>query len=331
MEKGVKMMQIKQGNTTIIKPSVNKGFLYELKNNWQLFVMLIPGVIILIINNYIPMFGIVIAFKRYRFHGSFINSIIQSEWNGFKNFEFFFKTPYAFQITRNTILYNLAFILLGLVIPVAFAIMLNEITNKRTSKVYQSVMFLPYFLSWIIVSYLAYSFFSIENGFLNRTILASLGMEPVKWYFEPKYWPFIIMFFQLWKYTGYNTVIYLASISGIDNEYYEAAEIDGASKWHQIWYITIPLLRSLMIIMTLLAVGRIFNADFGLFYHVPRNSGQLYPVTDVIDTYVYRALRNTNNISMAAAAGTYQAVVGCITVFTANFIVRKIDRDKALF
>ena len=325
------MMQIKQGNTTIIKPSVNKGFLYELKNNWQLFVMLIPGVIILIINNYIPMFGIVIAFKRYRFHGSFINSIIQSEWNGFKNFEFFFKTPYAFQITRNTILYNLAFILLGLVIPVAFAIMLNEITNKRTSKVYQSVMFLPYFLSWIIVSYLAYSFFSIENGFLNRTILASLGMEPVKWYFEPKYWPFIIMFFQLWKYTGYNTVVYLASISGIDNEYYEAAEIDGASKWHQIWYITIPLLRSLMIIMTLLAVGRIFNADFGLFYHVPRNSGQLYPVTDVIDTYVYRALRNTNNISMAAAAGTYQAVVGCITVFTANFIVRKIDRDKALF
>ncbi|HEY8422993.1 MAG TPA: ABC transporter permease subunit [Thermoclostridium sp.] len=325
------MMQIKQGNTTIIKPSSNKGFFHELKNNWQLFVMLIPGVIILIINNYIPMFGIVIAFKRYRFHGSFINSIIQSEWNGLKNFEFFFKTPYAFQITRNTILYNLAFIILGLVIPVAFAIMLNEITNKRTSKVYQSVMFLPYFLSWIIVSYLAYSFFSIENGFLNKTLLASLGINPVKWYFEPEYWPFILIFFQLWKYTGYNTVVYLAAISGIDNEYYEAAEIDGATKWHQIRYITIPLLRSLMIILTLLAVGRIFNADFGLFYHVPRNSGQLYPVTDVIDTYVYRALRNTNNISMAAAAGTYQAVVGCITVFTANFIVRKIDKDKALF
>lgn len=324
-------MQSKQDNTTIIKPSVNKGFFYELKNNWPLFVMLVPGLFILIINNYIPMFGIVIAFKRYRFHGSFIKSIIHSEWIGFKNFEFFFKTPYAYQITRNTILYNLAFILLGLVIPVAFAIMLNEITNKKTAKVYQSTMFLPYFLSWIIVSYLAYSLFSIESGFINRSVLESLGMNPVKWYFKPKYWPFILIFFQLWKYTGYNTVVYLAAISGIDTEYYEAAEIDGATKWQQIRHITIPLLRTLMIIMTLLAVGRIFNADFGLFYNVPRNSGQLYPVTDVIDTYVYRALRNTNNISMAAAAGTYQAVVGCITVFTANYIVRKIDKDKALF
>jgi putative aldouronate transport system permease protein len=243
----------------------------------------------------------------------------------------FFKGPYAFNITRNTILYNLAFILLGLVIPVAFAIMLNEMTNKRTAKVYQSVMFLPYFLSWIVVSYLAFSFFSIENGFLNRSLLDAFGIEPVKWYFEPKYWPFIITFFQLWKYTGYNTVVYLAAISGFDPEYYEAAEIDGASKWQQIRYITIPLLRTLMIILTLLAIGRIFNADFGLFYHVPRNSGQLFTVTDVIDTYVYRALRNSNNISIAAAAGTYQAIVGCVTVFTANFIVRKIDSDKALF
>lgn len=324
-------MHEKQSNATIIRPTLNKGFLYELKNNWPLFVMLIPGIVILIINNYIPMFGIVIAFKKYRFHGNFINSIIQSEWAGFRNFEFFFKTPYAYQITRNTILYNLVFIFLGLVIPVAFAIMLNEITNKKAAKVYQSLMFLPYFLSWIIVSYLAYSFFSIESGFLNRTVLASLGMDPIKWYFEPKYWPFILTFFQLWKYTGYNTVVYLAAISGIDTEYFEAAEIDGATKWQQVKHITIPLLRSLMIIMTLLAVGRIFNADFGLFYNVPRNSGQLYSVTDVIDTYVYRSLRNTNNISMAAAAGTYQAVVGCITVFTANYIVRKIDKDKALF
>lgn len=324
-------MQPKQDNTTIIKPVSQKGFLHELRNNWQLFLMLLPGVVVLIVNNYIPMLGVVIAFKRYRFHGNFLNSIIQSEWVWFENFKFFFKTPYAYQITRNTILYNLVFIILGLIIPVAFAIMLNEITNKKAPKFYQSVMFLPYFLSWIIVSYLAYSFFSIENGFLNRAVLASLGIEPVKWYFEPKYWPFIITFFQLWKYTGYNTVVYLAAITGIDNEYYEAAEIDGATKLQQIRYITIPQLRTLMIILTLLAVGRIFNADFGLFYHVPRNSGQLYSVTDVIDTYVYRALRNTNNISMAAAAGTYQAVVGCITVFTANFIVRKIDRDKALF
>ncbi|HAA25929.1 MAG TPA: sugar ABC transporter permease [Ruminiclostridium sp.] len=320
-----------RSNTTIISASTNKGFIYEFKKNLPLFIMLLPGVILLIINNYIPMAGIVIAFKRYRFHGNFFSSIIKSEWAGFKNFEFFFKTPYAYQITRNTILYNLAFIILGLIVPVTFAILLNEMTNKRTAKLYQSVMFLPYFLSWIIVSYLAYSLFSIENGFINKTIIAALGMEPVKWYFEPKHWPFILTFFQLWKYTGYNVVVYLAAITGIDNEYFEAAEIDGASKIQQVWYITVPLLRSLMIIMTLLAVGRIFNADFGLFYNVPRNSGQLYPVTDVIDTYVYRALRNTNNISMATAAGTYQAVVGCITVFTANYIVRKIDKDKALF
>ena len=181
------------------------------------------------------------------------------------------------------------------------------------------------------VSYLAYSFFSIESGFINKVVITSLGLDPIKWYFEPKYWPFILTFFQLWKYTGYNIVVYLAAISGIDSEYYEAAEIDGATKWNQIWSITVPLLKPLMIIMTLLAVGRIFNADFGLFYNVPRNSGQLYSVTDVIDTYVYRALRNTNNISMAAAAGTYQAIVGCVTVFTANYVVRKIDSDKALF
>jgi putative aldouronate transport system permease protein len=321
----------KESNITVIKPNVNKGFLYEIKKNWALFVMLVPGVLILIINNYIPMFGIVISFKRYRFHGNFISSIIKSEWIGFKNFEFFFKTPYAFTITRNTILYNLMFIILGLIIPVAFAILLNEITNKRSAKVYQSLMFLPYFLSWIVVSYLAYSLFSIESGFINRGLLSAFGIESVRWYFEPKYWPFILTFFQLWKYTGYNTVVYLAAISGLDTEYYEAAEIDGASKLQQIRFITIPLLRSVMVIMTLVAVGKIFNADFGLFYNVPRNSGQLYSVTDVIDTYVYRALRNTNNISMAAAAGTYQAIVGCITVFTSNFIVKKIDRDKALF
>jgi len=308
-----------------------KGFIRELKNNLPLFLMLLPGVIILAVNNYIPMFGVVIAFKRYRFFGNFFASIIKSDWVGFKNFEFFFNTPYAYTITRNTILYNLLFIALGLVVPVSLAIALNEIRNKRLSKFYQSIMFLPYFLSWIIVSYLAYSMLSIDKGFINRGILAPMGIEPVKWYFEPVYWPFILTFFQMWKYTGYNIVVYLAALTDIDYEYYEAAALDGATKWQQISHITVPMLQPLMIIMTLLAVGRIFNADFGLFYNVPKNSGQLYSVTDVIDTYVYRALRNTNNMGMTAAAGLYQAVVGCITVFFANYIVRKIDRDKALF
>lgn len=305
--------------------------LFRMRTNLPLLIMLLPGLVVLLINNYIPMFGIIMAFKDYRYFGNFLTNIIKSKWVGLTNFDFFFATPYAFQITRNTILYNLAFIVLGLIVPVTFAILLNELRGKRLAKSYQSIMFLPYFLSWIVVSYLAYSIFSVENGFMNKAVLIPLGMNRIQWYSETVYWPFIITFFQMWKYTGYNIVVYLAAISGIDFEYYEAASIDGASKWQQIRHITIPMLQPLMIIMTLLAVGRIFNADFGLFYNVPRNSGALFSVTDVIDTYVYRTLKDSNNLGMAAAAGAYQAVIGCITVFAANFAVRRIDRDKALF
>ncbi len=305
----------------IVKP------LKDFRRNRELFFLGLPGVLFVIIFSYLPMFGIIVAFKDLRYDLGFF----KSKWVGFKNFEFFMKTPYAWQMTRNTILYNLTFIILGLIIPVACAIILTELHNKRLSKIYQSVVFLPYFLSWIVVSYLAYSMLSIENGFINKSILTPLGIQPIEWYAEPKYWPFILVFFQLWKYTGYNIVVYLAAITGIDPEYYEAASIDGASKWQQIWHITVPMLQTLMIILTLLAVGRIFNADFGLFYNVPRNSGTLQPATQVIDTYVYTALRNTSDIGMASAAGTYQAVVGCITVFTANMIVRKINKESALF
>lgn len=308
-----------------------RNFFKEIRFNLPLFAMLAPGLLVLLVNNYLPMLGIIIAFKDYRYYGNYIMNLVKSEWVGFKNFEFFFTTPYAFSITFNTIVYNLVFIILGLVIPVFFAISLNELFSKRMAKFYQSVMFLPYFLSWIIVSYLAYALFSIEHGFVNTGILAPMGIEPVRWYFEPVYWPFILTFFQVWKYTGYNAVVYLAAISGIDSEYYEAAAIDGAKKWQQIRYITLPMLQPIMIIMVLFAVGRIFNADFGLFYNVPRNSGALHTVTDVIDTYVYKTLRDSNNLGMAAAAGAYQSIIGCITVFTANFIVRKIDSDKALF
>jgi len=324
--KGVVSMQV-QRSVKKTKP----GFIREIGKNYPLFIMLLPGLIVMLINNYLPMAGVVLAFKKYRLHGNYITSILKSEWVGFKNFEFFFKSPYAYTITRNTILYNVVFIILGLVVPVALAIALNEITGKRLSKLYQSVMFLPYFLSWIIVGYLAYSFLSIEFGFLNRGVLQSLGLDPVHWYSEPKYWPLIIIFFQMWKYTGYNIVVYIAAIAGINQEYYEAAAIDGAKKLQQIRYITLPMLQPMMIILTLFAVGRIFNADFGLFFNVTRNSGALYSVTNVIDTYVYNALRNSSDIGMTAAAGLYQAVVGCITVSVANLIVRKIDSDKALF
>jgi putative aldouronate transport system permease protein len=308
-----------------------RGILKELKSNFPLFVMLAPGVIALLINNYIPMVGIIIAFKKYRFVGNFFSSLFTSKFVGLDNFAFFFKTPYALQYTRNTIMYNAVFILLDILIPVALAIALNGLRAKTMSKAYQSIMFLPFFLSWIVVSYLAYSMFSTENGFVNRTILEGMGFEPIQWYFEKQFWPFILVFFHLWKYTGYNVVVYLASISGIDPEYYEAASLDGASRWQQVKYVTLPLLQPIIIIMTLLAVGRIFNADFGLFFNVPRNSGQLFDVTEVIDTYVYRSLINTPNIGFSAAAGLYQAVIGCCTVLLANTVVRKIDSDKALF
>lgn len=302
-----------------------------LKSQLPFLFMLLPGVIVLFVNNYIPMFGVVMAFQKYRFNENFFKSLFTSEFVGLTNFEFFFKSPNAFIVTRNTILYNLVFIILDIIIPVMLAIGLNELRGEFMKKFYQSALFLPYFLSWIVVSYLAYSFFSFESGFFNSRLLVPLGIEPINWYFDPKFWPAILIFFHLWKYVGYNIVVYLAAIVGIDPEYYEAATLDGASKWQGIWHITIPLLKPLMVILGLLAVGRIFNADFGLFYNVPKNMGTLYSVTDVIDTYVFRALRNLNNVGMSSAAGLYQAVLGCITVFTANMIVRKIDPEKALF
>ncbi len=317
----------------IKQPAVGRKKNYRnfLRTNLPLLSMVFPGLIILIVNNYIPMFGVIIAFKQYRFSGTFIESVIKSKWVGFNNFKFFFDTPYAYLMTRNTILYNLVFIILDIAVPVLLAIALNEIRGKILPKVYQSLMFLPFFLSWIIVSYLAFSLLSIDKGFINTAILKPLGIASVEWYNEPVYWPFILLFFHMWKYTGYNIVVYLAAISGIDSEYYEAASIDGATKWQQIKNITLPMLKPLMIILTLLAVGRIFNADFGLFYNVTRDSKALRDATMVIDTYVYSALMNSSNIGMAAAAGTYQAVVGCITVFTANLIVRKIDKEMSLF
>lgn len=311
--------------------SKSRGKLRHLKSTVPFLLMLLPGLLVLIVNNYMPMIGVVMAFEQYRFNDNFITSLLTSQFVGFDNFKFLFASPNIINATRNTIIYNLVFILLDIIIPVALAIGLTELWNKKLSKLFQSVVFLPYFMSWIIVSYLAFSLLSNDNGFINRNILAIFGVDPVNWYYELSAWPPILILFHLWKYTGYNIVVYLASISGISQDYYEAASLDGATKWQQIRYITIPMLKTIIIITSLLAVGRIFNADFGLFFNVPRNTGALYPVTNVIDTLVYVMLRNSANVSMTAAAGLYQAVIGCITVFTANFIVRKIDSDSALF
>lgn len=318
--------------TATAKPAkkTKRKFGKDFRSNIPFFIMLLPGVIVLIINNYLPMIGVILPFENYRFKKDFLTSIISSDFVGFDNFSFLFGSPNIWEATRNTVLYNLVFIALGVIVPVTLAIALTELWRKRLSKFFQSVYFLPYFLSWMVVSYLAFSMLSYDNGVFNG-LLESLGMDKTNWYAEVMAWPGILIFFQLWKYSGYNIVLYLASISGISDDYYEAATLDGASKWQQIRYITLPMLRTIMVITSLLAVGKIFNSDFGLFYNVPQNTGALYSVTSTIDTLIYVMLRNSSNVSMTAAAGIYQAVVGCITVCIANAVVRKVDKPSALF
>lgn len=307
------------------------SFLKDINKNKAMLIMVLPATVWFICFSYLPMAGMVIAFKEYRYsREGFLASILNSKWVGLNNFKFLFSTSDAYIITRNTLLYNGAFIVLGLVLAVALAIILSEIVNKRLAKWFQTGMFLPHFLSWVIVGYFVFSFLSYDKGVMNQ-ILSWFGMDPVQWYNDKTYWPVILVLVFLWKSVGYNSVIYLAGIMGINRSLYEAAMIDGASKWQQIRKITIPMLTPLMIIMTLLAVGKIFYADFGLFYQIPRDSGTLYAVTNVIDTYVYRGLKVTGEIGMSAAAGLYQSVVGFVLVVVSNAIVRKIDKDNALF
>jgi putative aldouronate transport system permease protein len=316
-------------STPVPPPSVNpkKQRLKSLRMFWPMYVMLLPGVLFLIVNNYIPMFGVLIAFKNI----NYADGILGSPWAGLKNFEYLFKTETAWIITRNTILYNSAFIVLNLVFGVGFAILLNELRSRFLSKLYQSAMFLPFFLSAIVVSYLGFAFLGNEHGYINTVLLPWFGIEPIQWYAEAKYWPFILPIINTWKGIGYFTVIYMAAIVGISDEYYEAAVIDGANKWQQITKITIPLLLPVIIIMTLLQIGKIFYADFGLFYQVTLDAGLLLPTTNVIDTYVYRTFLGTGDIGMSSAAGLYQAVVGFVLVLGSNFIVRKFSEDNALF
>jgi len=292
-----------------------------------LTLMVIPGFLYLMINNYLPMAGLAIAFKEI----NFAKGILASDWVGWKNFEYLFATSDAYIITRNTILYNAAWIVLGTMLAIFLAIMLNEVKQKLFARFYQSVIVLPHLISIVIVAYLVYAALSLETGFINKSILPLFGMDDIMFYFEPKYWPFILTAVHLWKGIGFSVVVYFAAIIGIDEEYYEAARLDGATKWQQIRSITLPLISPVIIMLTLLAVGRIFYSDFGLFYQVPMNSGPLYETTNVIDTYVYRGLLGLGDIGMSAAAGFYQSIVGFILVLTANFIVRKIDRDNALF
>lgn len=301
--------------------------LKKLKRYAPLFIMVIPGVIYLLINNYLPMLGLMIAFKDV----NFAKGILASDWIGFKNFEYLFKTEDAWIITRNTLLYNISFIILNLVIAVGIAVLLNEVKKKIAARFYQSIVLIPYLISMVIVGYLALAMLSGETGFINKQILPLFGIDPISWYSEPKHWPVILVIVNIWKNAGYLCIIYLAAIIGIDPEYYEAATIDGAGKWRQITHIMIPLIMPVITIMTLLQIGRIFYSDFGLFYQVPLNTGELLSTTNVVDTYVYRALINLGDIGMSSAAGLYQSIVGFVLVLLSNYVVSKRNRDNALF
>lgn len=298
-----------------------------LKKSLPLIFMALPGMTYLFINNYMPLPGLVLAFKNYKA----TDGIWGSAWAGLENFKYLFATQDAWIITRNTLLYNMAFIVINTVLGITMAILLANLRMKKAKNFYQSIILLPHMISIVIISYLVFAFLATENGFINNSILSKLGIEAIPWYSKSQYWPFILIFVNTWKSLGYQTIIYLSSIVGIDESYYEAATMDGATSWQQITRITLPLLKPTIIMLLLLSVGRIFYSDFGLFYQVPQNSGALYSVTNTIDTYVYRGLVEMGTITKSAAAGLYQSCIGFVVILAANLAVRKIDRESALF
>lgn len=298
----------------------------ELVQTSSLLIIALPGIAYLLINSYLPMFGIFLAFKDY----NYVDGIFKSPWNGLKNFEYLFKHD-AFLIIKNTILYNLTFIILGTIVAIFVAVLMNELGEKLRLKFFQSTLLLPNLFSWVVIGFVGFAFLNSDTGFINNTIIEWFGGDKISWYASPEYWPFILTFVYLWKMVGFSSIIYMASIAGIDKSVYEAAQIDGANKWAQIVKITLPLLKPTIVILTLMAVGRIFYSDFGLFYQVPMNSGAIFDTTQTIDTYVYRGLMELNDIGMSAAASLYQSVVGFVLVVTVNGIVRKFDSENALF
>lgn len=296
--------------------------------NLGLVLMALPMMLVVAVFSYIPMGGLIVAFKNYSYRDGILASpFCDPLW---KNFEFLFKSPDTFRIIRNTILYNLAFIVLTLVISVILALMLNEIRSRKALKVYQTIMFFPYFLSWVVVSYVVYAFLNPRLGYLNAIAAVTNG-ETLDWYNTPKAWITIIIVLQIWKTVGMNVLMYYASLMSVDSSYFEAAAIDGATHWQVIRHITLPFLYPMMIILTILAVGKIMNSDFGLFYQVPMDSKTLYATTDVLETYVYRALIQSGNIGMSSAAGFLKSVVGLILVLVTNSAVKKIDPEYGLY
>ncbi len=291
-----------------------------------MFLMLLPVIVFFLINSYLPMVGIYYAFTRFDFN----TSLFDSEFVGFENFKFLWKSGILTKLTLNTLGYNLAFIVLGNALAIAAAILLSELKLKWFKKLTQSILFLPYFISFVILSVIVYNLFNYESGFLN-TLLKGLDMEPIDVYNTPWMWIPLIIIFYLWKNLGYSMVIYLAAITGISDEYYEAAKIDGANIFQRVWHITVPMLKTTFVVLLLFALGSIMKGQFDLFYQLIGNNGVLYNTTDILDTYVYRSLKVTFDIGMATSAGVYQSVFGFVLVMTVNYIIRKINEDYALF
>ena len=287
--------------------------------------MILPGCIYFLINNYFPLVGIFIAFKKVDYSVGIVNS----PWVGLKNFKYLFASSDAWIMTRNTILYNVAFIILGTLLGIVVGIFLSEVFSKKLQKIYQTTILLPQLISIVIIAYIVFAFLSNEAGLINKSILGE--ENAINFYNTKTYWPVILVVVHLWKGLGYNSIIYLSAIVGIDKSLYEAAYVDGANRWQQITRITVPLLRPTITTLTIMSIGRIFYSDFGLFYQVPMDSGALYSVTQTIDTYVYRSLLQLNNIAMASAASAYQSVVGFFVVLGANALVRKFDNENAMF
>ena len=308
------------------KRPLSQRIMVHFKKYWRLHVLALPAVILLLLFCYAPMFGTVLAFQNFNAAKGFLHS----EWVGLSNFKFLFTTTDAWRITRNTVLYNVAFLVINTSLSVLLAIVFNELYMKRLAKVLQTMLIMPNFLSMAVIAIIVYAFLNARDGILNQ-IIAALGGTTRNWYMYKPVWPFILIFVNAWRGVGYGGIVYVASISGISQEYYEAAVLDGATKVQQALYITLPHLRKIIVIMLILNLGSIFRGDFGLFYNVPMNKGVLYEYTDVIDTYIYRALTNLGNTGMSAAASLYQSVVGCILVLLSNMVVRRIDEESALF
>lgn len=291
-----------------------------------LWLMLLPSIVYLVMFCYAPMVGVILAFKKYHVG----KGIFGSPWVGFKNFEFLFASSDAWVITRNTVVYSVITMFLNKALSVVLAIILNEVRPKRLTKVFQTIFMMPHFLSWVIIAMIVGAFLSKEKGLVNQ-ILIAMGKDPVAWYQNIQFWPPFIIFLQMWKGVGYGTVLYLATISGISQDYYEAAMLDGASRFQLARYITIPHLSTVISITIIMGMSSIFRSDIGLFYTVPQNSGALYPVTQTLDTYIYLGLQHGGNIGMNAAAGLYQTVVGFLLVLLTNWIVSKINPENSMF